>query len=97
AATSIDIYMSLIVPALLQTADYARAVITAARPDLPAAELDPRAELRAPPQAARPAGRHGAAAPGRRAGGHGRPATAAAGGRGPAGRHPPGAAHRGRR
>ena len=35
AATSIDIYMSLIVPALLQTADYAKAVIGAVRPDLP--------------------------------------------------------------
>ena len=46
AATSIDVYMSLIVPALLQTADYARAVIGAVRPDLPAAEIDRRVELR---------------------------------------------------
>jgi transcriptional regulator with XRE-family HTH domain len=46
AATSIDIYMALIVPALLQTADYARAVIGAVRPDLPAAEIDRRVELR---------------------------------------------------
>jgi transcriptional regulator with XRE-family HTH domain len=46
AATSIDIYMSVIVPALLQTADYARAVIGAVRPDLPKAELDRRVELR---------------------------------------------------
>jgi transcriptional regulator with XRE-family HTH domain len=46
AATSIDIYMSLIVPALLQTADYARAVIGAVRPDLPAREVDRRVELR---------------------------------------------------
>jgi transcriptional regulator with XRE-family HTH domain len=46
AATSIDIYMSLIVPALLQTPDYARAVIAAVRPDLPASELDRRVELR---------------------------------------------------
>ena len=46
AATSIDIYMSLIVPALLQTADYARAVIGAVRPDLPGAEIDRRVELR---------------------------------------------------
>ena len=46
AATSIDIYMSLIVPALLQTADYAKAVIGAVRPDLPPAELDRRVELR---------------------------------------------------
>jgi transcriptional regulator with XRE-family HTH domain len=46
AATSIDIYMSLIVPALLQTADYARAVIGAVRPDLPAEEIARRVELR---------------------------------------------------
>jgi transcriptional regulator with XRE-family HTH domain len=46
AATSIDVYMALIVPALLQTADYARAVIGAVRPDLPRAELDRRVELR---------------------------------------------------
>jgi transcriptional regulator with XRE-family HTH domain len=46
AATSIDIYMALIVPALLQTADYARAVIAAVRPDLPTRELDRRVELR---------------------------------------------------
>jgi transcriptional regulator with XRE-family HTH domain len=46
AATSIDVYMSLIVPALLQTPDYARAVIAAVRPDLPASEIDRRVELR---------------------------------------------------
>jgi transcriptional regulator with XRE-family HTH domain len=46
AATSIDVYMSLIVPALLQTADYARAVIGAVRPELPAPEIDRRVELR---------------------------------------------------
>ena len=46
AATSIDIYMSVIVPALLQTADYAKAVIGAVRPDLPSAEIDRRVELR---------------------------------------------------
>jgi transcriptional regulator with XRE-family HTH domain len=46
AATSIDVYMSLIVPALLQTPDYARAVIGAVRPDLPREELDRRVELR---------------------------------------------------
>jgi transcriptional regulator with XRE-family HTH domain len=46
AATSIDIYMSVIVPALLQTADYARAVIGAVRPDLPGAEINRRVELR---------------------------------------------------
>jgi transcriptional regulator with XRE-family HTH domain len=46
AATSIDVYMSLIVPALLQTPDYARAVIAAVRPDLPPSEIDRRVELR---------------------------------------------------
>jgi transcriptional regulator with XRE-family HTH domain len=46
AATSIDVYMSLIVPALLQTPEYARAVIAAVRPDLPGSELDRRVELR---------------------------------------------------
>jgi transcriptional regulator with XRE-family HTH domain len=51
AATSIDVYMSLIVPALLQTADYARAVIGAVRPDLPASEIDRRVELRVGRQA----------------------------------------------
>jgi transcriptional regulator with XRE-family HTH domain len=46
AATSIDIYMALLVPALLQTPDYARAVIAAVRPDLPPTEIDRRVELR---------------------------------------------------
>jgi hypothetical protein len=46
AATSIDVYMALIVPALLQTPDYARAVIGAVRPDLPGKEIDRRVELR---------------------------------------------------
>jgi transcriptional regulator with XRE-family HTH domain len=46
AATSIDVYMSVIVPALLQTADYARAVIGTVRPDLPGPEIDRRVELR---------------------------------------------------
>ena len=46
AATSIDVYMALLVPALLQTPDYARAVIAAVRPDLPPAEIDRRVELR---------------------------------------------------
>src|SRR4029453_5876378 len=47
AATSIDVYMSLIVPALLQTPDYAKAVIGAVRPDLPREEPAPGVELRA--------------------------------------------------
>ena len=46
AAISIDIYMALIVPALLQTPDYARAVIGAVRPDLPGKEINRRVELR---------------------------------------------------
>jgi transcriptional regulator with XRE-family HTH domain len=46
AATSIDVYMALLVPALLQTPDYARAVIAAVRPDLPPPEIDRRVELR---------------------------------------------------
>ena len=46
AATSMDIYMALLVPALLQTPDYARAVIAAVRPDLPRSEIDRRVELR---------------------------------------------------
>ena len=46
AATSIDVYMALLVPALLQTPDYARAVIAAVRPDLPPKEIDRRVELR---------------------------------------------------
>jgi transcriptional regulator with XRE-family HTH domain len=46
AATSIDVYMALLVPALLQTPDYARAVIAAVRPDLPREEIDRRVELR---------------------------------------------------
>jgi transcriptional regulator with XRE-family HTH domain len=46
AATSIDVYMALLVPALLQTPDYARAVIAAVRPDLPRSEIDRRVELR---------------------------------------------------
>jgi transcriptional regulator with XRE-family HTH domain len=51
AASSIDVYMSLIVPALLQTADYARAIIGAVRPDLPRREVDRRVELRMSRQA----------------------------------------------
>ena len=46
AATSIDMYMALLVPALLQTPDYARAVIAAVRPDLPPSEIGRRVELR---------------------------------------------------
>jgi transcriptional regulator with XRE-family HTH domain len=46
AATAIDVYMALLVPALLQTPDYARAVIAAVRPDLPRSEIDRRVELR---------------------------------------------------
>ena len=51
AATSIDVYMALIVPALLQTAEYARAIIGAVRPDLPGSEIERRVELRVGRQA----------------------------------------------
>jgi transcriptional regulator with XRE-family HTH domain len=51
AATSIDVYMALIVPALLQTPAYARAIIGAVRPDLPAEEIGRRVELRMERQA----------------------------------------------
>jgi transcriptional regulator with XRE-family HTH domain len=51
AATSIDVYMPLVVPALLQTAEYARAVIRGVRPDLPDPELARRVELRMSRQA----------------------------------------------
>jgi transcriptional regulator with XRE-family HTH domain len=46
AASSIRTYKSVLVPSLLQTADYARAVIGAMRPDLPAEEVERRVELR---------------------------------------------------
>jgi transcriptional regulator with XRE-family HTH domain len=46
AATSIDMYMALVVPGLLQTADYASAVIRAVGPDLPVREVERRVELR---------------------------------------------------
>lgn len=46
AAESIHTYMSLVVPALLQTRDYARAVIRAILPDLLPKEIERRVELR---------------------------------------------------
>jgi transcriptional regulator with XRE-family HTH domain len=46
AATSIDMYMALVVPGLLQTEAYASTVIRAVAPDLPAAEVGRRVELR---------------------------------------------------
>jgi transcriptional regulator with XRE-family HTH domain len=46
AATSIDMYMALVVPGLLQTEEYAGTVIRAVGPDLPAGEIGRRVELR---------------------------------------------------
>ncbi|HKE97693.1 MAG TPA: helix-turn-helix transcriptional regulator [Actinomycetes bacterium] len=46
AAAWIHTYMALAVPSLLQTADYARAIIGAVRPDLSPHEVDRRVELR---------------------------------------------------
>jgi transcriptional regulator with XRE-family HTH domain len=46
AASSIRIYGALVVPGLFQTADYARAVIRATRPDLPAAQVERWVQLR---------------------------------------------------
>jgi transcriptional regulator with XRE-family HTH domain len=46
AATSIQIYMALVVPSLLQTADYARAIIGVVRPDLSRKEVERRVDLR---------------------------------------------------
>jgi hypothetical protein len=45
-ASSISTFEGLLVPGLLQTADYARAVIRAASPSLPAAGVDRAVELR---------------------------------------------------
>lgn len=46
AATSIRVYSALVVPGLLQTVDYARAVIRAIRVDLEQQEIERRVELR---------------------------------------------------
>jgi transcriptional regulator with XRE-family HTH domain len=46
AATSIDMYMALVVPGLLQTEEYAGTVLRAVGPDLPAGEIGRRVELR---------------------------------------------------
>jgi transcriptional regulator with XRE-family HTH domain len=46
AASSIRIYSALVVPGLLQTVDYARAVIRAIRVDIEQEELDRRVDLR---------------------------------------------------
>ncbi|ONH24991.1 helix-turn-helix domain-containing protein [Pseudofrankia asymbiotica] len=45
-ASTVATFESLLVPGLLQTADYARAVIRAASPAMPAAEIDRAVELR---------------------------------------------------
>ena len=46
AAASVHIYQALLVPGLLQTAAYARAVIGAVAPELPGEEVDRRIEFR---------------------------------------------------
>jgi len=45
-AYSMSIFYSLLVPGLFQIEDYARAVMRAIRPDLPARQIDRRVELR---------------------------------------------------
>jgi transcriptional regulator with XRE-family HTH domain len=51
AASSIDTFMTSLVPSLLQTPDYARAVMRAILPDLARGEVDRRVELRIKRQA----------------------------------------------
>jgi transcriptional regulator with XRE-family HTH domain len=51
AATTIRTYMPIVVPALLQTTEYARAIIRAVRPDLSSDEVDRRIEFRIARQA----------------------------------------------
>jgi transcriptional regulator with XRE-family HTH domain len=46
AADAIQAYEALVVPGLLQTEDYARAMIHAARPDIDATEIDKRVRVR---------------------------------------------------
>jgi transcriptional regulator with XRE-family HTH domain len=46
AADNIQAYEALVVPGLLQTEDYARAMIHAARPDIDAVEIDKRVRVR---------------------------------------------------
>ncbi len=45
-AMQVDTYAGLVIPGLLQIADYARAVIHAGRPDLPADEVEQRVRVR---------------------------------------------------
>jgi hypothetical protein len=45
-ATDFRIYHSLVVPGLLQTADYARAVFRSFAPEDPASEIDKRVQMR---------------------------------------------------
>ncbi|MGX1771961.1 helix-turn-helix domain-containing protein [Nocardia brasiliensis] len=51
AATRLSTYENELVPGLLQTEDYTRALLAAARPDMPANELDRRVQLRMARQA----------------------------------------------
>jgi transcriptional regulator with XRE-family HTH domain len=46
SASAIDTFGALLVPGLLQTADYARTVLLTLRPDLPAEQIERRVELR---------------------------------------------------
>ncbi|MGC9666907.1 helix-turn-helix domain-containing protein [Planosporangium sp. 12N6] len=46
SAAEVLTHAALVVPGLLQTEDYARAVIRAARPDLPTVQLDRRVQVR---------------------------------------------------
>jgi hypothetical protein len=46
SAAAIDTFGALLVPGLLQTAEYARTVLLALRPDLPAEQIERRVELR---------------------------------------------------
>ena len=100
AAASIRCFEIQLVPGLLQTPGYARAIATLGHPAGSDAEIERRVSLQLARQAvltraragAPVAGprRGGAAAAGRRARGHARPARAPAGRRGPAERQPAG-------
>jgi transcriptional regulator with XRE-family HTH domain len=46
SAAAIDTFGAMLVPGLLQTAEYAREVLLALRPDLPAEQIERRVELR---------------------------------------------------
>ncbi|MEU7528489.1 helix-turn-helix transcriptional regulator [Saccharothrix sp. NPDC042600] len=62
AATEIDVFQSLVVPALLQTEDYARELVRTLKPELSPEEVDLRVEVRMRRQAAVLDGGRGAGA-----------------------------------